>query len=108
MQPVKLRIAPNFNWRENGPIQHFFQQNVAADFLSGRLDPETDRLIFVNGMLSVSSRAVFHRKLERLAREFDELNNDDAGLPIGEKRWNSVVLAIRQWEVGPFGAFKKS
>jgi DNA-binding Xre family transcriptional regulator len=104
---IKLRIAPNFNWRDNGPIQRFFQQQVAADFLSGRLDPDTDRLIFVNGMLSASSRVVFHRKLERLAREFDELNNDDAGLPIVEKRWNSVVLAIRQWEVGPFGAFKK-
>jgi len=104
---IKLRIASNFNWRRNGPIQHFFQEKVAADFLSGRLDPDTDQLIFVNGMLSPSSKAVFQRKLERLAREFNELNNDDAGLPVGEKQWNGVVLAIRQWEVGPFGAFKK-
>lgn len=101
---IKLLVAPNFNWRRNGPIQRFFQEKVAAEFLSGNLDPETDGLIFVNGMLSASSKALMQRKLERLAREFDELNNDDAGLPVGEKRWNSVVLAIRQWEVGPFDA----
>lgn len=104
---IKLRVAPNFHWRSNGPIQRFFQERVAADFLSGRLDPDTDQLIFVNGMLSPASKVVFHRKLERLAREFDELNNDDAGLPVGEKQWNSVVLAIRQWEIGPFGPFRK-
>lgn len=104
---IRLRVASNFHWRENGPIQRFFQEKVAIDFLSGQLNPDTDRLIFVNGMLSPSSKAVFQRKLERLAREFDALNNDDAGLPIGEKQWNSVVLAVRQWEVGPFGAFRK-
>lgn len=104
---IKLLVAPNFNWLRNGPIQRFFQEKVAASFLSGQLNTDNDHLIFVNGMLSPSSRAVFQRRLERVAREFDELNNDDAGLPISEKQWSSVVLAIRQWEIGPFNSFIK-
>lgn len=104
---IKLRVAPNFSWRRNGPIQRFFQEKLAADFMNRPLNPETDQLIFLNGMLSDNSRALFRRRLERLVREFENLNNDDAGLPIAEKRWNSVVLATRQWEIGPFGPFIK-
>jgi DNA-binding Xre family transcriptional regulator len=104
---IKLLVAPNFNWLRNGPIQRFFQEKVAASFLSSQLNTDTDHLIFVNGMLSSSSRAVLQRRLERVAREFDELNNDDAGLPMSEKQWSSVVLAIRQWEIGPFNSFIK-
>jgi len=104
---IKLLVAPNFAWQKNGPIQRFFQDTVAASFLQDRLDPETDQLVFMTGMLSVSSREVLERKIEHLASEFDELNGDCAGLPINQRQWTSMVLAIRQWEYGPFGSYYK-
>ena len=76
---VKLLVAPNFQWRENGPIQQFFLQRLQSDFFNSRFDQEHEALLVINGMLANSSTAVFQRKLERLAREFDELSNDDAG-----------------------------
>ncbi len=104
---VKLRVAPNFSWRINGPIQRFFQEKIEADFFRSRFDNDTDKLIVTNGMLSPSSNAVFQRRMQRLARQFDELNNDDIGLPIEQKQWNSVVLAVRQWKYGPFAPLRK-
>lgn len=104
---VKLRVAPNFSWRRNGPIQHFFQEKVEADFFRAQFDSQTDKLIVSNGMLSPSANAVFQREMRRLAEAFEALNENDAGLPIEEKHWNTVVLAIRQWQYGAFDPFRR-
>jgi hypothetical protein len=102
---VKLLAAADFSWRENGPIQRFFQEKVEADFFRSRFDKDTEQLVVINGMLSQSSNVVFQRKMERLAREFNELNNDDAGLPLDQRHGTTVVLAIRQWKYGLFEQF---
>ena len=105
---VKLLVAPNFKWRDNGPIQRFFMEKVESDFFSSRFDKQHERLMVINGMLASSSNAVFQRKLEHLAKEFDELNNDDAGLPFDQRKGTTVVLAMRQWRYGLFGRFRKN
>ncbi len=66
-----------------------------------------ERLIVINGMLAASSNAVFQRKLEHLVREFDELNDDDAGLPFGQRWGTTVVLAMRRWRYGLFNRYRK-
>lgn len=104
---VKLRVAPNFQWRENGPIQQFFLRHLQSDFFNTRFDQDQERLIVINGMLSDSSNVVFQRKMEHLAREFDELNNDDAGLPFEERWGTTVVVAMRSWRYGLFSKYRK-
>ncbi|MCU7904392.1 MAG: helix-turn-helix transcriptional regulator [Candidatus Thiodiazotropha sp. (ex Epidulcina cf. delphinae)] len=104
---VKLLVAPGFKWRENGPIQRFFLQKLQSDFFSSKFDQASERLIVLNGMLAASSVAVFQRKMEHLAREFDELSSDDAALPLRERDGKSVVLAMRPWRYGLFRHFRK-
>lgn len=104
---VKLLVSNNFQWIKDGPIQRFFQSAVEKDFFSSRFDAQTEKLMFVNGMLSKKSNAIFQRKLERLVREFDELNDDDAGLPLDQRFGTSVCLAIREWEYGLFADLRK-
>ena len=104
---VKLRVAPNFSWLENGPIQRFFREKVESDFFNSRFDRDTEQMIVINGMLSRNSNAVFQRKMERLAKEFDELNNDDTSLELGERFGTTVVLAMRQWKYGVFEKLRK-
>jgi len=104
---VKLLIAPNFKWRENGPIQQFFLEKLEADFFNSRFNKEDERLIVINGMLADSSNAVFQRKMEHLAKEFDALNSDDAGLPLEERNGVTVVLAMRRWAYGLFDDIRK-
>jgi len=56
----------------------------------------------LNGMLSSHSNGEFQRKLKKLAREFDDINNDDAALPIHAKRGVTIVMAVRSWRYGLF------
>jgi transcriptional regulator with XRE-family HTH domain len=104
---VKVLVARNFKWQENGPIQRFFHEKIEADFFSSRFDHQDERLIVVNGMLAESSNVVFQRKMEHLAREFDELNDADAKLPLEERIGTTVVIAMRPWSYGLFDSLRK-
>lgn len=99
---IKLLIAPNFGWLENGPIQTFFQQKIGREYFQQRFDAKGERLIVLNGMLSEQANAEFQRKLMRLVREFDELNNDDAALSLDERSGFTLVMGLRSWRYGLF------
>ena len=94
---IKLRVSPNFAWRPDGPIQRFFQARVKEDFFRSRFDGPDEQLLVFNGMLSDASSAVVRRRLRRVLRELDELNDADAGLPFDERHGATVVLAMRPW-----------
>jgi len=104
---IKLRVATNFKWIDNGPIQQFFQQKLAADFFSIRFTRQDEKLSVINGMLSTEAMAVFQRKLAQLVREFDTLNQNDASLPLAERSGVTVVLAMRNWRLGLFDSLRK-
>lgn len=104
---IKLRVASNFKWHDNGPIQQFFQQKLAADFFNTQFTEQQEKLIVINGMLSQEATAIFHRKLLQLAREFDELNSEEATLPLEQRRGTTAILAMRSWKYGLFEEFRK-
>ena len=104
---VKLLVARNFKWQENGPIQRFFQEKIEADFFASKFDRPEEKLIVINGMLSESSNRVFQRKMEQLAGEFDELSDQDAKLPLSERLGTTVVFALRPWSYGLFDSLRK-
>lgn len=105
---IKLLVSANFSWLKNGPIQAFFQQKIEADFFNSTFEWDNEKLVVLNGMFSKSSNASFQRKMARLANEFDELNNDDAGLPIAERYGHTVVIALRPWRYGLFSHLAKN
>jgi DNA-binding Xre family transcriptional regulator len=102
---IKLLLAPNFQWRENGPIQQFFLKQLQSDFFNSSFNNKQEKLVVINGTLAPSSMSVFNRKMEHLAREFDELSSDDAGLPFDQREGTTVVLAMRPWKTGMFSQF---
>lgn len=104
---IKLLVASNFTWIENGPIQQFFQSRVEKEFFSTRFNKMNERLYVINGMLAENSNAVFQKKMEKLVKEFNDLNDSDAGLPIEDRYGTTVVMAIRQWEYGLFKHLRK-
>jgi DNA-binding Xre family transcriptional regulator len=105
---IKLLVAPNFSWRENGPIQLFFQKKISQEFFNTRFNREDECLLVLNGMFSSQSNAELQRKLKRLAREFDLLNNDDAALDLKNRNGTTLVLAMRDWQYGLFRPLIKS
>lgn len=99
---IKLLVTPNFNWIENGPIKQFFQQRIASEYFNARFDGNEENLIVLNGMLSTASSKEFQRKMQRLAREFNELHHEDAGLPLPSRNGKTVIIAMRSWDFGLF------
>lgn len=102
---IKIKISPNFKWRKNGHIQRFFRENIEAEFFHSRFSQSQEKLIVLNGMLSQESNAIFQRKLERLAREFDEMTKDDSSLPLDKRFGYTSVLAVRDWRFSVFDRF---
>ena len=105
---IKLKVSVNFKWLNNGPIQQFFQHQLAADFFDSQFSQQQEQLIVINGMLSDSAMMIFQRKVEQLAREFNELNNEDSTLSLSQKQGTTVVLAMRSWQYGLFESLRKN
>jgi predicted XRE-type DNA-binding protein len=104
---IKLLVAPNFGWLPNGPIERVFLAAIQQDFFSTRFDRDDHKLLVLNGMLSPASNREFQRKLERLAQEFDQLNAEDAGLPLDEKHGCTALLALRDWHYQTFSHLRR-
>ena len=95
---IKLLVSPNFRWLANGPIQQFFHHHVVKEFFKSRFDGEQEQLVVLNGLLSRASNAEMQKKLQRITREFNELMQSDAALPMNEKFGTTVVMAMRHWQ----------
>ena len=102
---IRLRVAANFSWLPDGPIQRFFQQKLSAEYFGARFSAPQERLLVLTGMLSDASRQNFLRRLDRLAAEFEELNREDGGLPVSQRPGYTVVLAVRPWSFGAFAGY---
>lgn len=104
---IKIKVSSNFKWRNNGHIQRFFRDNIESEFFNSKFSQPQEKLVVLNGMLSQESNAIFQRKLERLAREFDEMAKEDVTLPMSERLGYTSVLAVRDWRFTVFEHYKK-
>ncbi len=102
---IKLKIAPNFRWQSNGPIQQFFLQKVQRDFFNSNFDQTTDKLLVLNGLCSSATNQEIQDKMQEFVNKISELNKADGKLPLGEKNGTTLVVALRQWQYETFSGF---
>ena len=104
---IRLLVSLDFSWLPDGPIQRFFNQQAHNEYFRSRFDRPDEFMVVVNGMLSRASSAAILTRLKRIAREFSELNNQDARLPLGERSAMSMLVAIRHWELAAFAELRR-
>lgn len=104
---IRLLVSLDFSWLPDGPIQRFFKQQAHNEYFRSRFDRPEEFMVVVNGMLSRASSAAILTRLKRIAREFSELNNQDARLPLGERSAMSLLVAIRHWELAAFADLRR-
>jgi DNA-binding Xre family transcriptional regulator len=104
---IRKLTARNFAWRKDGPVQTFFIERVAPEFLGGRFDAAGDALHFLGGTLSAASRARMQAAIARLVDEFEEMARHDARLSLDLRDGCSVLLALRQWEFSDFTRLRR-
>ncbi len=105
---VRMRLARNFNWRKNGPIQRFFEEQVQSEFFQSRFDGPGELRFVLNGMVSDQSIKIFHQRLQRLAVEFEELVKEDRKLELDDRRGTTVIVGIRPWGLGVFEQLRRN
>jgi hypothetical protein len=104
---VRLLVSRAFTWIPGGPIQEFFKSQAQIDFFQVNFDREGELLLLANGALSRRSVAALLARLKQLAGEFAEMRIDDAGLPSGERRPITLLLAARPWEPRVLHRFRR-
>lgn len=104
---IKLRIAPNFRWAPDGPIQRFFLEYVEKDFFDSRFDGSSEKLLVLNGLLSSAGNAELQERMDKLGLEFNEQMKKDGHLPMDEKHGTTMVIALRQWRYSLFEKYMK-
>ena len=104
---IKLRVTRTFSWLPDGPIQQYFKTRAQNDYFRSRFDGPNEILLLVNGMLSPASTQNMLSRLKRIANEFSEMHAADAGLPLGERRPASLVVAMRPWELDDFRELRR-
>ena len=99
---IKLKVAPNFHWLPNGPIQRFFQSKVEKDFFQSRFDRESEKLLVLNGILTHESNIELQKRMTRWGKEFNELMQRDQSIDMDKRKGTTMVLALREWQYSLF------
>lgn len=105
---VKLRIARDFTWRPDGPIQRFFKDQAQTDFLNGAFNGPGEVFRFQHAMLTPAANARFQQRLQRVLQEFSELHEDCQASPVESRYGTSVLVAMRPWELAAFESLRQA
>jgi len=104
---IKVRAARNFGWRKGGPVEKFFAARVLPEFLATRFDQPGEQMHFVGGMLSRTSVHKMQELMAALARQLDELVQQDLHLPVRERYGVSLLMGLRPWEFSEFTTLRR-
>lgn len=104
---IRLLVARNFAWLENGPIRSFFLRQSLGDFIDSPFNSQTELLNFSHGMLTVDATAQLRKKLQRLQREFAELHEQSLHAAFEQRHGTGLLLALREWEPQGFEQLRR-
>jgi transcriptional regulator with XRE-family HTH domain len=96
---VRLRVPATLRLRRDGPIRRAHGRSVVTDFIQADFDKSGGLFRFEVRELSKASIALLQRRLERIAREFNELGELDSYLPSDQRETIGMAVGIRPWVV---------
>lgn len=104
---IRLLVSQNFEWRNNGPIERFFRQQVQSQFFNSDFSATGEIRLVKNGNISLASRKQLVDRLMALGDYFEELNHQERAVDINEKHGSTMVLAVRQWGFQAFTSLQR-
>lgn len=104
---IKLRVAENFHWIPNGPIERYFEKAIQNEFLRTGFNETENPRMFLSGLLSERSATIIHQRLRTLSEEFTRLHRQDSELPINRRKSIGLFVAMREWEFSLFKPYIK-
>ncbi|RXZ42446.1 helix-turn-helix domain-containing protein [Crenobacter cavernae] len=105
---VRRRLARDFAWLTDGPIERFFREHAEDDFLDDRFAAAGETRRFLHGMLTVAARQRLAARLAKLSAEFSALHEESAAAPFAEREGVALMIAARGWEPPAFAALRRT
>jgi transcriptional regulator with XRE-family HTH domain len=94
---VRLLTPRTVLWRKGGPIRRMYEREVKAEFLEADFERGGAVMRFETGELSDGSVGILMRKIDGLAREFENLADLDISLTPDRKRAVGLLVVLRPW-----------
>jgi len=104
---IKALIAPNFAWQPNGPIEHFFRNEVQSAFFDDNFKEAGCLRLVKNGDISMAARKQLVDRLKVIGQVFDDTNREERKLSSADRKGSTMVLAIRNWQFQAFAALER-
>ncbi|MDE2428418.1 MAG: helix-turn-helix transcriptional regulator [Burkholderiales bacterium] len=103
----RLNVSPAFHWRPDGPVQQYFRDYVASDYLSGSFDGIGETLMCVPARVSTRSAQEVVQKIQQLVAELARMHQDDRRLRPEERDGFTLLVGFRSWEFSAFTALRR-
>jgi hypothetical protein len=103
---IRLRISRTFKWIPDGPMMRFVKSQ-ATDFFDHAFDTPGEIMRLISVRVSADGLVALLRRIEQLAREYEEQHAADLGLPLEQRKLVSVLLAVRRWEPAIFKKLRR-
>lgn len=103
----RLKLAKAFRWRPNGPVMHYFRDNVLLDYFAGGFDGAGEGVLLVHGSISRGLAPAFVERMQRVAQDFAQQHLADQRLPEAQREGYTLLLAMRSWEFEAFTALRR-
>ena len=104
---IRLNVARDFDWLQDGPIRRHFREQGLPEFIDSGFRASGETLDFVHGMLTESARAKLQLELRQLRARFAQLHQDSLAAPLAQRRGSGLLLALREWEPAAFAALRR-
>ena len=104
---IRLNVARDFDWLDNGPIRQYFRAEGLDDFLDSPFGRADESLTFAHGMLTESALARLQADVRQLRARFAELHEESLASPLPKRRGSGLLLALREWEPAAFTALRR-
>lgn len=104
----RLLIAQDFKWIANGPLERYITHYVIKDFMAASFKEAESFRFYMPGTYSIASIELLRDRLEAITREAAGLNQEDAKLPVKQRKRMGLMLAMRPWELEQFKALRNT
>ena len=104
---IRLRVAREFDWLPDGPIQRYFRARLEQDFLAAGFEAPGALHLFSHGMLSRAAVAELEQELQRLRQLCARLHARSLAEAPAQRVGYGLLLALREWEPAAFAALRR-
>lgn len=97
------KVANNFRWHANGPMENLFQTQVLPQFFRASFTQHAELRVAKSGEITETSRLLLAKRIKALGDYFDELCFKDRHEKLEDSRTgSSLVMGVREWSFSPF------